>query len=57
VFVNEINTMPGFTSISMYAKLWAATGLPYEALIDRLIALALARHADRRSTRLSAFQS
>ncbi len=39
--------MPGFTSISMYPKLWEATGVPYEELIDRLIALALERHADR----------
>jgi D-alanine-D-alanine ligase len=41
VFVNEINTIPGFTDISMYPKLWAASGLPYAALLDRLIALAL----------------
>jgi len=47
LFVNEINTLPGFTSISMYPKLWDASGLPYAALIDRLIALALARHAQR----------
>jgi D-alanine-D-alanine ligase len=38
ILVNEINTMPGFTSISMYPKLWAASGLPYPALLDRLIA-------------------
>ncbi len=43
--VNEVNTIPGFTRISMYPKLWAATGLPYPKLIDRLIALALERHA------------
>ncbi|MDR0433932.1 MAG: D-alanine--D-alanine ligase [Gracilibacteraceae bacterium] len=42
VYVNEINTMPGFTGISMYPKLWAATGVPYAALLDRLIELALA---------------
>lgn len=47
LFVNEINTMPGFTSISMYPKLWEASGLAYGALIERLIELALARHADR----------
>jgi D-alanine-D-alanine ligase len=41
--VNEINTIPGFTSISMYPKLWAASGLPYPALLDRLIELALER--------------
>lgn len=44
VVLNEINTMPGFTSISMYGKLWAATGIPYPELVDRLIQLALARH-------------
>jgi len=46
-FLNEVNTMPGFTSISMYPKLWEATGVPYAALVDRLIALALERHATR----------
>jgi len=52
--VSEVNTMPGFTTISMYPKLWEATGLPYAALLDRLIALALERHAARRSLRTSA---
>jgi len=47
LYVNEVNTIPGFTSISMYPKLWEATGLSYPALIDRLIELALERHADR----------
>ncbi len=47
VFLNEINTLPGFTAISMYPKLWAAGGLPYNELVSRLIDLALARHADR----------
>jgi D-alanine-D-alanine ligase len=47
VWLNEVNTMPGFTEISMYPKLWEASGLPFPALIDRLIALALERHADR----------
>jgi D-alanine-D-alanine ligase len=47
VFLNEVNTLPGFTQISMYPKLWDATGLPYPQLIDRLIELALERHADR----------
>jgi D-alanine-D-alanine ligase len=47
VFVNEINTIPGFTSISMFPKLWAATGLPYDALLDRLVDLGLARQAAR----------
>src|SRR5215469_10936793 len=47
VYVNEINTMPGFTAISMYPKLWAATGLSYSELIDQLIQLGLARHAEK----------
>ena len=45
---NEINTMPGFTPISMYPKLWQAAGVAYPELIDRLVALALARHSRRR---------
>ncbi len=49
VYVNEVNTIPGFTSISMYPKLWEASGLPYPALVDRLIALAIERHAARRA--------
>jgi D-alanine-D-alanine ligase len=53
VFVNEINTMPGFTPISMYPKLWEASGVSYRELIDRLISLALERHADRQRTRAS----
>ena len=44
---NEINTIPGFTPISMYPKLWQASGVSYSALIDELIALALERHARR----------
>lgn len=51
VYINEINTIPGFTSISMYPKMWEAAGLPYPRLIDRLIELALERHAARRATR------
>lgn len=43
-YLNEINTLPGFTSISMYPKMWEASGLPYAELLDRLIALALERH-------------
>lgn len=43
VYLNELNTMPGFTSISMYPKLWEATGLSYSALLDRLIRLAMER--------------
>ncbi len=50
IYLNEINTMPGFTSISMYPKLWQATGLPYKQLIDRLIALALERHHEKLQT-------
>jgi D-alanine-D-alanine ligase len=47
IIVNEINTMPGFTSISMFPKMWEASGIGYPELIDRLIELALERHADR----------
>lgn len=47
VYVNEVNTMPGFTSMSMYPKLWEASGLSYSALVDRLITLAIERHRDR----------
>lgn len=50
IYVNEINTMPGFTPISMYPKLWAASGVSYAELIDRLIQLAIARHKDRQET-------
>jgi D-alanine-D-alanine ligase len=53
VLLNEINTMPGFTSISMFPKLWAATGVDYATLVDRLIQLALERHAARAKRRLS----
>ena len=53
IFLNEINTMPGFTSISMYPKLWQASGLPYKQLIDRLIALAVERHAEKQETAFS----
>jgi D-alanine-D-alanine ligase len=53
IYVNEINTMPGFTSISMYPKLWAATGIPYPELIDRLIQLGLERHAEKRKNQYS----
>ena len=45
IFMNELNTIPGFTKISMYPKLWDATGLDYPALMDRLIELALERRA------------
>lgn len=53
IFVNEPNTIPGFTSISMYPKMWEYSGLPYPRLLDRLIELALARHERRRATRYS----
>ncbi len=51
ILLNEINTMPGFTSISMYPKLWEASGLGYADLIDRLIELAKERHAEKQATR------
>ena len=51
VFINEINTVPGFTSISMFPKMWEAAGIPYPELIDRLIELALQRHRERQATR------
>jgi D-alanine-D-alanine ligase len=47
VFVNELNTLPGFTAISMYPKLWEASGLPLPNLLDELIRLALERKATR----------
>jgi D-alanine-D-alanine ligase len=49
LYLNEINTIPGFTSISMYPKMWEASGLPFAALLDRLIELALERHAAKRA--------
>ena len=51
IYLNEINTMPGFTSISMYPKLWAASGVSYPELIDRLIQLGLERHVERKRNR------
>jgi D-alanine-D-alanine ligase len=53
IFVNEVNTIPGFTTISMYSKLWAASGVEYPALLDRLVALAVARHAEKQQLRTS----
>jgi D-alanine-D-alanine ligase len=53
IFLNEINSMPGFTSISMYPKLWQASGIPYKKLIDRLIALAMERHREKQETRFT----
>jgi len=53
IFVNEVNTIPGFTTISMYSKLWDASGVKYPALLDRLVALALERHAEKQQLRTS----
>ncbi|MGC1452821.1 MAG: D-alanine--D-alanine ligase family protein [Candidatus Sulfotelmatobacter sp.] len=53
IYLNEINTMPGFTSISMYPKLWAASGLAYADLIDRLIQLGIERHEDKKKNQYS----
>jgi len=53
IYLNEINTMPGFTSISMYPKMWAASGLEYPELIDRLIHLALERFEEKKKNRYS----
>jgi D-alanine-D-alanine ligase len=50
VILNEINTIPGFTATSAYARLWEATGIRYEDLVERLVALALERHRDTRPT-------
>ncbi|MDO9028507.1 MAG: hypothetical protein Q7U68_06585, partial [Candidatus Roizmanbacteria bacterium] len=47
IYLNELNTIPGFTSISMYPKLWEASGIPYPKLLDRLIELALERHKEK----------
>ncbi|MBZ5675766.1 MAG: D-alanine--D-alanine ligase [Acidobacteriia bacterium] len=51
LYINEINTIPGFTSISMYPKMWEAAGVPFAELLDRLIGLALDRHRARQATR------
>jgi D-alanine-D-alanine ligase len=53
IFVNEVNTIPGFTTISMFAKLWAASGVDYPTLLDRLIALAIQRHSEKQQLRTS----
>jgi D-alanine-D-alanine ligase len=53
IFVNEVNTLPGFTQISMYPKLWEATGLSYTDLITRLIELALERGEEKKRTTYS----
>jgi D-alanine-D-alanine ligase len=53
LYINEINTIPGFTSISMYPKMWEYSGLPMPKLIDRLLELALERHAAKKRLRYS----
>ena len=53
LYINEVNTIPGFTSISMYPKMWEATGLTYGALLDRLIELARSRHAQKQALKYS----
>jgi D-alanine-D-alanine ligase len=53
LYINEINTVPGFTSISMFPKMWAYSGIPYPELIARLIELALERHAAKKATRFT----
>ena len=50
IYLNELNSLPGFTKISMYPKLWEASGLPYNKLVDRLIELAMERKTDRDHT-------
>jgi D-alanine-D-alanine ligase len=54
IVLNEVNTIPGFTAISMYAKLWAASGVPYATLLDRLVELALERHREKQALRTTA---
>jgi D-alanine-D-alanine ligase len=53
LFINEVNTMPGFTTVSMYPKLWEASGLAYPDLLDRLIRLAVERHTEKQRLRTS----
>jgi D-alanine-D-alanine ligase len=53
LYINEINTIPGFTSISMYPKMWEQSGMPFAVLLDRLIGLALERHARKKATRFT----
>jgi len=53
LYLNEVNTIPGFTTISMYSKMWEASGVSYPSLIDRLIALAIERHAEKQQLRTS----
>jgi D-alanine-D-alanine ligase len=51
IFLNEVNTIPGFTSISMYPKLWEASGIPFRELIDKLIQLAFELHREKARTK------
>jgi len=53
IFINEVNTIPGFTSISMFPKMWEHSGIPYAQLLDKLIELAIQRHETRNATRYS----
>lgn len=53
IYINELNTIPGFTKISMYPKMWEAAGLPYKELIDKLIELAIERHREKQALKLS----
>ena len=53
LFINEINTLPGFTSISMYPRMWEHSGIGFAELIDRLISLALERHREKKATRFA----
>jgi D-alanine-D-alanine ligase len=53
LYINEINTIPGFTSISMYPKMWEHSGIPFPALLDQLIELALARHKQKQATKFA----
>jgi D-alanine-D-alanine ligase len=53
IYVNEVNTLPGFTTVSMYPQMWEASGLAYPALLDRLIQLAIERHAEKQQLRTS----
>ncbi len=53
IYLNELNTIPGFTSVSMYPKLWEASGVSYAQLIDRLLAIALDRHARKQALKTS----
>jgi D-alanine-D-alanine ligase len=53
IYVNEVNTIPGFTAISQYPKLWEASGLPLAALVDRLIELAMEEHRERAALKIT----